>query len=35
VFQMEPLLRSAVGKVNRKKMREPYWKGVERRISGS
>ncbi len=35
VFQSEPLLRSAVGKVNRKKLREPYWLGKERRVSGS
>ncbi len=35
VFQTEPLLRSVVGKLNRKAMREPYWTGTDRRVSGS
>ncbi len=35
VFQLEPLVRSAVGKVNRKALREPYWMDVDRRVSGS
>ncbi len=35
VFQAEPLLRSAVGKVNRKKLRETYWQDSDRRVSGS
>ena len=35
VFQVEPLLKSAVGKVNRKAMREPYWANAERRVAGS
>ncbi|MGE0830567.1 MAG: class I adenylate-forming enzyme family protein [Hyphomonadaceae bacterium] len=34
VLQTEPLPRSPVGKIQRKKLREPYWRGVERRISG-
>ena len=33
VFQNEPLLRSAVGKLDRRSMREPYWAGVERRAA--
>jgi acyl-CoA synthetase (AMP-forming)/AMP-acid ligase II len=35
VFQTQPLARSAVGKIDRRTMREPYWAGVERRIAGS
>jgi acyl-CoA synthetase (AMP-forming)/AMP-acid ligase II len=35
IFQTQPLARSAVGKIDRKTMREPYWAGVERRIAGS
>ena len=31
----EPLPKSPVGKVKRKDLREPYWKGHERRVSGS
>ncbi len=34
-FQTEPLPKSPVGKVKRKDLREPYWAGRERRISGS
>lgn len=35
IFQTEPLPTSAIGKVQRKKIREPYWAGQDRRISGS
>lgn len=35
IFQTEPLLRSAVGKVDRKKLRDPYWQGSDRRVAGS
>lgn len=35
IFQTEPLVRSAVGKVNRKALREPFWANVERRVAGS
>lgn len=31
----EPLKRTVVGKVNRKAMREPFWAGRERRVSGA
>jgi acyl-coenzyme A synthetase/AMP-(fatty) acid ligase len=31
----EPLPRSAVGKIRRKQLREPFWAGHERRIAGS
>ncbi len=31
----EPLPKSPVGKVKRKDLREPYWEGIERRVSGS
>ena len=31
----EPLPKSAVGKIQRKVLREPYWEGHERRISGN
>jgi acyl-CoA synthetase (AMP-forming)/AMP-acid ligase II len=34
-FQSDPLPRSAVGKLNRKALREPHWANVERRIQGS
>ena len=34
-FQTDPLPRSAVGKLNRKALREPHWAHVERRIQGS
>ncbi len=30
-----PLPKSPVGKIKRKDLREPYWEGVERRVSGS
>ena len=35
LFQTEPLLRSAVGKINRKKLRETYWQGKDRLVAGS
>lgn len=35
IFQTEPLPKSPVGKVKRKDLREPYWEGHERRVSGS
>ena len=31
----EPLPKSPVGKIKRKDLREPYWAGQERRVSGS
>jgi acyl-CoA synthetase (AMP-forming)/AMP-acid ligase II len=31
----EPLPKSPVGKIKRKDLREPYWAGVDRRVSGS
>ncbi|MDP6708086.1 MAG: AMP-binding protein [Alphaproteobacteria bacterium] len=34
LFQTEPLPKSPVGKVKRKDLREPYWAGRERRVSG-
>jgi len=34
-FRTEPLARSAVGKIQRKKLRAPYWEGHDRRISGA
>lgn len=30
-----PLPKSPVGKIKRKDLREPYWAGIERRVSGS
>ena len=35
VFTAEPLPLSNVGKVLRSKLREPYWAGQDRRISGA
>ena len=35
IFQTEPLLRSAVGKVDRKRLRAPYWQGRDRAVAGS
>ena len=35
VLTKEPLPKSAVGKIQRKVLREPYWEGHKRRISGS
>ena len=35
IFQTEPLLRSAVGKVDRKRLRAPYWQGRDRGVAGS
>ena len=35
VFQRAPLARSAVGKIDRKSMRDPYWQGIDRRVAGS
>ncbi|MFD2580125.1 class I adenylate-forming enzyme family protein [Novosphingobium colocasiae] len=34
-FSRAPLPRSAVGKINRKQLREPYWQGAGRRVAGS
>lgn len=31
----EPLPKTPVGKIKRKALREPYWKGFDRRVSGS
>jgi acyl-CoA synthetase (AMP-forming)/AMP-acid ligase II len=31
----EPLPESPAGKVKRKDLREPFWAGIERRVSGS
>ena len=35
VFQSEPLPKSPVGKLQRKVLREPYWAGQARRVSGN
>jgi acyl-CoA synthetase (AMP-forming)/AMP-acid ligase II len=35
VFRSEPFPRSPVGKLQRKVIREPYWAGHERRVSGA
>ena len=35
VFASEPLPKSPVGKIQRKVLREPYWAGHDRRVSGS
>jgi acyl-CoA synthetase (AMP-forming)/AMP-acid ligase II len=35
VLQTEPLPRTPVGKLARKVLREPYWEGVDRRVSGA
>lgn len=34
-FQTEPLARSAVGKIRRKQLREPFWEGHDRRVAGA
>ncbi len=34
-LQAEPLPKSPVGKIKRKDLREPFWAGHERRVSGS
>lgn len=31
----EPLPKSPVGKIQRKVLREPYWAGHDRRVSGN
>ena len=31
----DPLPKSPVGKIKRKDLREPFWEGHERRVSGS
>lgn len=31
----EPLPKSPVGKIKRKDLREPFWEGIDRRVSGS
>lgn len=35
VFASEPLPKSVVGKLQRKQLREPYWAGHSRRVSGN
>ena len=35
VFQVEPLPKSPVGKLQRKVLREPYWQGQDRRVGGN
>ncbi len=35
IFRTEPLPKTAVGKLRRKDLREPYWAGHTRRIGGS
>ncbi|HZQ80221.1 MAG TPA: AMP-binding protein [Acidimicrobiia bacterium] len=35
VLQTDPLPRTPVGKLARKVLREPYWEGVDRRVSGA
>lgn len=35
VIRTEPLPKNAVGKILRKVLREPYWEGYQRRVSGS
>jgi len=35
VLRTEPLPRTPVGKLARKVLREPYWQGVDRRVSGA
>ncbi len=35
VFQTEPLIRSPVGKIMRKAMRESYWASYQSRVAGS
>ena len=35
IFTAEPLPKSPVGKIMRKTLREPFWKGRDRRVSGS
>jgi acyl-CoA synthetase (AMP-forming)/AMP-acid ligase II len=35
VIRIEPLPKSAVGKIQRKDLREPYWIGASRRVGGS
>lgn len=35
VFSTEPLPKSPVGKILRRELREPYWSGHDRRVSGS
>lgn len=34
-FQTTPLPKSPVGKIKRKDLREPFWEGYDRRVSGS
>jgi acyl-CoA synthetase (AMP-forming)/AMP-acid ligase II len=35
VLRGEPLPKTPVGKIKRKELREPYWAGQTRRVSGS
>ena len=35
VLSTEPLPKSPVGKILRRSLREPYWAGQDRRVSGS
>jgi hypothetical protein len=34
-FRTEPLPKTPVGKIKRKELREPFWKGHTRRVAGS
>ena len=34
-FRREPLPKTPVGKIKRKELREPFWKGHSRRVAGS
>jgi acyl-CoA synthetase (AMP-forming)/AMP-acid ligase II len=34
-FRFDPLPKSPVGKLQRKVLREPYWTGFDRRVSGN
>jgi acyl-CoA synthetase (AMP-forming)/AMP-acid ligase II len=35
VFTTEPLPKSVVGKLQRKTLREPHWRGYDRRVGGA
>ena len=34
-FRTAALPKSPVGKIKRKDLREPFWRGIDRRIAGS
>jgi acyl-CoA synthetase (AMP-forming)/AMP-acid ligase II len=34
-FTWDPLPKSVVGKLQRKTLREPHWRGTERRVAGA